>query len=273
MALPRTPRTIDGAGYTVPLSVFPLSPDPFGRPLTLGPSTSLLRRALRRAGFTQFDLMLVGSAPNARIDIFGPAATRPPSLPANILRAGPVDYADPPRTVVQCRVGLIPLSDEETNGRAQPDENCTNIWPVLELSAIRLPPTIGTMGRLADTVGPAESVSEWAAVALRDRGGHGGMKNSSLGFARAKGSRRCGTSGLRSAGQLRGGIRAVGPTASGRRHGAVRPVPETSSRQELLRVVKGVRYVTRVGDCAGERIVFVSLQQGGPIPSGCHLRD
>jgi teichuronic acid biosynthesis glycosyltransferase TuaH len=222
MALPRTPRRIDGARFTVPLSVFPLSPDPIGRPLTLG-STSLLRRALRRAGFTEFDLMLVDqplldyliepmgahrvfyrptdlnvdrltraaeerllvladgvvatsqvvsdalrvrhpeqryrvvengaqishfsarhtqwgdrrgavyvgaldrrfdwptvaglarSAPRVRIDIFGPAASRPPSLPANVFLPGPVDYTDLPRTLARYRVGLLPLSDEETN--------------------------------------------------------------------------------------------------------------------------------------------------------------
>jgi len=58
MALPRRPRIVDGAKYTVPWSVFPLTPDPLGRPLTLG-STALLRKALRRAGLTTFDLMLV----------------------------------------------------------------------------------------------------------------------------------------------------------------------------------------------------------------------
>lgn len=58
MALPRRPRMVDGAKFTIPWSVFPLTPDPFGRPLTLG-STRLLRKSLRRAGLTAFDLMLV----------------------------------------------------------------------------------------------------------------------------------------------------------------------------------------------------------------------
>ena len=227
MALPRKPRTIDGVRYTVPLSVFPLTPNPFGRPLTIG-STGLLRSALRRAGFTEFDLMLVDqplldylieplgarrvfyrptdlnvdrrtraaeerllgradgviatsgvvadalrarhpeqryrvvengaqishftaaetqwrdrrgavyvgaldrrfdwptvaglarSAPGARIDVFGPFATRPPWLPANVLLAAPVDYADLPRTLARYRVGLLPLSDDETNSGRSP---------------------------------------------------------------------------------------------------------------------------------------------------------
>ena len=58
MALPRQRRSVDGARYLVPWSAFPLTPDPLGRPLTLG-STTLLRKALRRAGLTEFDLMLV----------------------------------------------------------------------------------------------------------------------------------------------------------------------------------------------------------------------
>jgi hypothetical protein len=58
---------------------------------------------------------LARSAPTVRIDIFGPAASRPPSLPANVFLPGPVDYTDLPRTLARYRVGLLPLSDEETN--------------------------------------------------------------------------------------------------------------------------------------------------------------
>jgi glycosyltransferase involved in cell wall biosynthesis len=227
MALPRSPRTIDGARFTVPLSVFPLTPDPLGRPLTLG-STRMLRGALRRAGFAEFDLMLVDqplldyliepmgahrvfyrptdlnvdrltraaedrllgvvdgvlatsavvaealrerypaqryrvvengaqiahftagvtqwpdrrdavyvgaldrrfdwptvaalarSIPSVRIDIFGPPATRPPALPGNVRLAGPIDYADLPRTLARYRVGLLPLSDYPTNSGRSP---------------------------------------------------------------------------------------------------------------------------------------------------------
>jgi hypothetical protein len=227
MALPRQPRMIDGARFTVPLSVFPLTPDPVGRPLTLG-STRALRRALRRAGFTEFDLMLVDqplldyliepmgarrvfyrptdlnadrltraaedrllgvadgvvatsrvvadallarypaqhyrvvengaqishfaahptqwrhrrdavyvgaldrrfdwptvaglarSAPTARIDVYGPAATRPPALPANVRIAGSIDYADLPATLARYRVGLLPLSDDPANAGRSP---------------------------------------------------------------------------------------------------------------------------------------------------------
>ena len=58
MALPLRLHGIDGARYAVPWSVFPLTPDPLKRPLTLG-STRLLMRTLRRAGFADPDLVLV----------------------------------------------------------------------------------------------------------------------------------------------------------------------------------------------------------------------
>ncbi|WP_111768603.1 glycosyltransferase [Nakamurella deserti] len=58
MAVPLRLHPIDGALFGVPWSVFPLTPDPLGRPLTLG-STRLLRNALRRADCLDPDLVLV----------------------------------------------------------------------------------------------------------------------------------------------------------------------------------------------------------------------
>jgi len=58
MALPLRLHPIDGALFGVPWGVFPLTPDPLGRPLTLG-STRLLRRALRDADCQEPDLVLV----------------------------------------------------------------------------------------------------------------------------------------------------------------------------------------------------------------------
>ena len=85
-------------------------------------------------------------------------------------------------------------------------------------------------------------------------------------------------SSLRYIGSAIGRATAGWHAPKGRSHrvganGALNLGRKTSFREELLRVVEGVRYVTGVDDCAGERIVFVSLQQGGSIPSGCHLRD
>ena len=58
MAVPLRLHRIDGARYAVPWSVFPLTPDPLRRPLTLG-SGALLMRTLRKAGFGPVDLVLV----------------------------------------------------------------------------------------------------------------------------------------------------------------------------------------------------------------------
>lgn len=58
MAVPIRLHSIDGARYAVPWSVFPLTPDPLRRPLTLG-SGALLMRTLRKAGFGSADLVLV----------------------------------------------------------------------------------------------------------------------------------------------------------------------------------------------------------------------
>lgn len=58
LAVPLRLHSIDGARYAVPWSIFPLTPDPLRRPLTLG-STTLLLRTLRRAGFGTPDLVLV----------------------------------------------------------------------------------------------------------------------------------------------------------------------------------------------------------------------
>src|SRR6185436_7137771 len=41
-------------------------------------------------------------------------------LPQNVSLAGPVDYADLPKTLVRYRVGLLPLSDEPTNSGRSP---------------------------------------------------------------------------------------------------------------------------------------------------------
>jgi teichuronic acid biosynthesis glycosyltransferase TuaH len=57
-AVPLKLHQIDGAQFAIPWSLFPLTPDPLRRPLTLG-STTLLRRQLGRAGLRDVDLMLV----------------------------------------------------------------------------------------------------------------------------------------------------------------------------------------------------------------------
>jgi teichuronic acid biosynthesis glycosyltransferase TuaH len=227
MALPVRLHRIDGARYAVPWSVFPLTPDPLRRPLTLG-STRLLMRSLQAVGFGRPDLMLVdqplleylirpidphrviyrptdinldpltraaedrimrlasgvvatsgvvagqlaarhpgqhfdvvengvqtrhfidakrawadrrgvvyvgaldsrfdwptvialaGTVPTERFDIFGPAATGHPELPANVRLSGSVDYADLPAVLSRYRVGLLPLNDDPTNSGRSP---------------------------------------------------------------------------------------------------------------------------------------------------------
>jgi hypothetical protein len=58
LAVPVRMHRIDGALFAVPWTVFPLTPDPIGRPFTLG-STRLLMRSMRKAGFGEPDLLLV----------------------------------------------------------------------------------------------------------------------------------------------------------------------------------------------------------------------
>ena len=58
LAVPLRLHDVDGAQYAVPWSLFPLTPDPLRRPVTLG-STRLLLRALRRIGFAEPDLVLI----------------------------------------------------------------------------------------------------------------------------------------------------------------------------------------------------------------------